>query len=75
MGLVERLLAAQLPNRAERRAIRKRAGASQQDIADELGVTLTSVRYWESGRSEPRRETAIAYRRLLDRLRALSEQQ
>ena len=34
--------------------IRKRAGVTQQAIADVVGVSKTSVRNWEHGREEPR---------------------
>lgn len=65
--LVERLRAAQLPSPRERRRIRERAGATLRDVAQELGVNPMSVHGWERG-AQPRREHAIAYRRLLDRL-------
>lgn len=34
--------------------IRKRAGVTQQQLADVVGVSKTSVRNWEHGREEPR---------------------
>ncbi|MBR2172706.1 helix-turn-helix transcriptional regulator [Sphingopyxis sp.] len=43
--------------------LRQARGLSKTDIADRLGVTVTSICYWEQGRSRPR----------LARLQALAE--
>ncbi len=53
----------------DRRAIRERAGVSQHDVANDLGVTRPTVTRWEVGRRTPRGEMAVEYGRLLERLR------
>ncbi len=72
MGLVDQLAASQLPSPARRRSIRMDAKASLRDVADELGVTPTTVMRWERGNAEPRRSRAVAYRDLLAALQAVS---
>ncbi|MHB8465046.1 MAG: helix-turn-helix domain-containing protein, partial [Acidimicrobiales bacterium] len=57
-----------LPPPAERRAIRERAGLTQQDFGDALGVDRATVCRWEAGR-RPERPHLGAYVRLLQRLR------
>ena len=47
---------------------REATRAGQREIALALGVTRAAVSHWESGRSVPSPEHALAYRRLLDRL-------
>jgi transcriptional regulator with XRE-family HTH domain len=69
MGLVDQVLAAQLPAPAMRKSIRKAAGVSLADMAQEFGVTPVTVLRWERGTSVPRRPQAIAYRQLLEQLR------
>ena len=34
--------------------LRRSRGLSKTDLADRLGVTVTSICYWEQGRSRPR---------------------
>lgn len=34
--------------------LRRAKGLSKTDLADRLGVTVTSICYWEQGRSRPR---------------------
>ncbi|MBE1527433.1 transcriptional regulator with XRE-family HTH domain [Sphingopyxis sp. OAS728] len=34
--------------------LRRAKGLSKTDLADQLGVTVTSICYWEQGRSRPR---------------------
>ena len=75
MGLPEEVAAAQLPSPRLRRSIRLRAGASLRDMSAEMGrrgvpVSAMAILRWERGTSEPKREHAIAYRRLLDDLQA-----
>jgi transcriptional regulator with XRE-family HTH domain len=72
MSLAERLRAAQLPPPAMRRTIRLNAGASLREVAEELGVTPLTVARWERGEAEPRRGSAIAYRKVLDDLVGVS---
>ena len=40
--------------------IRRTIGITQEDLADRLGVTRTSVTYWETGRNFPRRKMLVA---------------
>ena len=78
--LLQRIRTARLPFTPEqRRAIRDAAGVSREDIARELRrqglrVTEGAVKFWElpkaQGGFEPRRDRAIAYRRLLEQLKA-----
>ncbi len=70
MGLIESLQAAQLPSPVKRRAIRRAAVATLADIAAAVDVTPMTVLRWERGQAIPRRDRAIAYRRLLDELEA-----
>jgi len=41
------------------RAIRDKAGMTQQQLADHLGVHYTSVASWESGRNRPSRNNVL----------------
>lgn len=78
--LLQRIRTARLPFTPEqRRAIRDAAGVSREDIARELRrqglrVTEGAVKFWElpkdQGGFEPRQDRAIAYRRLLEQLKA-----
>ena len=49
-----RRMVAALPEPSERRAIRERAGATQRDIADILGVSRATVAHYEAGSKNPR---------------------
>jgi len=57
-----------LPPPAVRRQIREASGASQRDVAHEIGVDPAQVSRWESGQREPRGENAIRYAAILRRL-------
>jgi transcriptional regulator with XRE-family HTH domain len=59
-----RMLAA-LPPPATRRAIRERAGVSQQTLAGALGVTQAALSRWEAGLTSPRDELLLAYAQAL----------
>jgi DNA-binding transcriptional regulator YiaG len=52
------------------RAIREQAGVSQNDVALELDVTVSTVSRWERAERSPRGEVAQRYGQLL---RSLSE--
>ena len=52
----------------EARAIRKRAGLSQADVALAVGTDGPQVSRWESGKSVPRRNSALKLARLLTEL-------
>lgn len=68
-ALVEQVRAARrLPPPVVARAIRIAAGASQQQLADELGVNRVSVARWEAGDRRPRGELRIRYAALLEQL-------
>jgi DNA-binding transcriptional regulator YiaG len=68
MRLASQVRAACLPPPDERRKIRVAAGVSFAEVGAELGVSATAVMRWERGTSTPRRDRAVAYRRLLDEL-------
>ncbi|MGE7389752.1 helix-turn-helix domain-containing protein [Streptomyces sp. NPDC004126] len=59
-----------LPSPKERRWLRESGGLTYEEVAAEVGVTATTVRSWECGRTEPRGRTREAYAALLDRLAA-----
>jgi DNA-binding transcriptional regulator YiaG len=66
-------LAAQraLPPTAElRRAIRRAARVTLQQIGDECGVTGEAVRCWELGLCPPTGQHLVQYVRVLERLKA-----
>ena len=66
--LADLVRAARLPEPAERKRIREQAGVSLQRMADELGVSVTSIWHWEKGQDGPSLENAARYRELLDQL-------
>lgn len=66
--LAAEVAAARLPSPAVRRRIRTKAGIGLREMARHLDVTPMTVQRWERGTSTPRRDRAIAYRRLLDEL-------
>lgn len=68
MDLAARVAAGRLPTAPVRKSIRLSAGVTLRELADELGVSPMTVHRWEGG-VEPRRDTAIRYRELLDALR------
>jgi transcriptional regulator with XRE-family HTH domain len=76
MGLLDQqITAARLPAPERQRMIRQMAGASLQDIADEMErrgepVSYVTVQRWERGKAKPRRARAIVYRQILDDLEA-----
>jgi DNA-binding transcriptional regulator YiaG len=59
-----------LPTPSEQRAIRKRAGLSQADVGEALGVGRLTVHRWETGTHEPTRRIRLEYIELLERLKA-----
>lgn len=62
------LLRASLPEPAHRRALREKAGLSQAEVAEALGVSRPAVVRWERGERMPRRQHLDAYVELLRRL-------
>ena len=46
--------------------LRRARGFSKTDLADRLGVTVTSICYWEQGRSRPRLARLQQLSQLLD---------
>lgn len=54
-----------LPAPALRRVIRESAGATQEDIAAEVGVNRVTVSRWESGQREPSGLRLVRYSALL----------
>uniref|UniRef100_A0AAU2JV60 Helix-turn-helix domain-containing protein n=1 Tax=Streptomyces sp. NBC_00049 TaxID=2903617 RepID=A0AAU2JV60_9ACTN len=57
-----------LPPPTERRRLREAAELSHEDVAAAMGVTVTTVRSWEAGRTHPRGRKRDAYARFLARL-------
>ena len=75
MNLLEDLLQRaqrrrRLPVPPARRMLRERAGLTQAEIAGLLHVNRASVSRYESGNRQPRRQLAINYVQLLERLAA-----
>jgi DNA-binding transcriptional regulator YiaG len=66
--LVGRLRANWLPPPAERRAIRRRARASLDDVAAALGVQKMTISRWERGVVQPWPRHRAAYICLLEAL-------
>ncbi|MFF5446053.1 helix-turn-helix domain-containing protein [Streptomyces sp. NPDC012888] len=54
-----------LPSPKERRRLREAAQLTLEQVAEAVGVTATTVRSWEAGRTEPRGRTREAYAELL----------
>ncbi|MFI5895609.1 helix-turn-helix domain-containing protein [Actinoplanes sp. NPDC051513] len=69
--LVDRLRANRLPPPAERRAIRKRADVTLDDVAKALGVEKMTVSRWERGVRQPWPKNRAAYICLLQALAKL----
>ncbi len=57
-----------LPDPARRRAIRRSAGLSQQQVADAVGVSRVTVTLWESGSKTPSGAHLRRYVELLELL-------
>ena len=62
----------ELPAPESRRAIREKAGVSQDDIAAEVGVTRTTISRYESGLRRPSGRHLLAYVRVLNSLKVES---
>lgn len=64
-----------LPEPAERRAIRINSGLPQQKVADIAHVSRSAVAHWEAGRRRTRRtpRDPDAFRRYIEVLQALRE--
>jgi predicted transcriptional regulator len=60
-----------LPSIEDRRRIREDARVSQQQIADEVGVTQATVANWEAGMTEPGDSSTL--RRYVEVLRQLED--
>src|SRR4051794_34752021 len=67
----EARLRAGLPHPSARRALRVKAGLSQQTVADIVGASRAAVCRWETGSRVPRGQLLRAYTTLLERLNAL----
>ncbi|MFE1715866.1 helix-turn-helix domain-containing protein [Streptomyces sp. NPDC058728] len=57
-----------LPSPKERRRLRESAALTHEEVGAAMGVTTTTVRSWETGRTEPRGRKREAYAKLLDSL-------
>jgi transcriptional regulator with XRE-family HTH domain len=52
------------------RALRERADLSQRDVADMVGVHISSISRWETGKGRPSREAAIRWARVCSEIAA-----
>ncbi|MFE2310792.1 helix-turn-helix domain-containing protein [Streptomyces sp. NPDC059411] len=59
-----------LPTPKERRRLRDAAELTHEEVAAAVGVTATTVRSWETGRTDPRGRKREAYAKFLTRLAA-----
>lgn len=66
--LEKRRLRKRLPDPPMRRLVRERAGITQEDLAQVLGVDRATVSRWESGERDPRPSQLEGYLSALDRL-------
>jgi DNA-binding transcriptional regulator YiaG len=66
--LDKRRLRRRLPDPPMRRLVRERAGITQEDLAQVLGVDRATVSRWETGEREPRPSQLEGYLQALDRL-------
>ncbi|WP_374104250.1 helix-turn-helix domain-containing protein [Streptomyces sp. ISL-43] len=57
-----------LPTPKERRRLREAADLTHEEVAAAVGVTPTTVRSWETGRTDPRGRKREAYAKFLTRL-------
>jgi transcriptional regulator with XRE-family HTH domain len=60
----------ELPEPAQCRTLREKAGLSQQEIANAVGVTRAAVGHWENGTRMPR---GVLLDRYVDAIRALRD--
>lgn len=66
--LLKAVAARRLPEPNERRRIREQVGLTQDEIANQLGVSRATVARWEAGTRRPRRQHVTAYAGLLRQL-------
>lgn len=59
----------ELPSPTERRAIRRAAGVTLEELAAVVGVSRASIGFWESGQVHPRGENLRRYSLALTRIR------
>ncbi|MFJ8013035.1 helix-turn-helix domain-containing protein [Streptomyces sp. NPDC096339] len=62
-----------LPSPKERRRLREAAELTHDEVAAAVGVTPTTVRSWETGRTAPRGRKLEVYSRFLTRLQSLAK--
>ena len=62
-----------LPPAALRRLLRQRAGLTQAELAQALGVERSAVTRYETGAREPRGAIRLAYIKALERLSVASQ--
>lgn len=66
--LVRIAWARKLARSGRARAIRQEAGITLGEVADRVGVTVSTICKWEAGQRKPTGEPAALYGELLDRL-------
>jgi transcriptional regulator with XRE-family HTH domain len=64
--------ARRLPAPPVARAIRMAAGATQEQVAEQLGVDRVTVARWEAGARRPRLAMRLRYAQLLSELQELA---
>ena len=69
--LSEVVEARRLPSPMRCRALRAETGLTLVELADQVGVSKTSVWLWERGDVSPRGKNRIAYAKALDELKGL----
>lgn len=62
-----------LPAPDERRALRVRAGLSQQELAEIVGVTNGAISHWETGNRRPQGDLLDRYVEALNALRKATQ--
>ncbi|MER7463972.1 helix-turn-helix domain-containing protein [Streptomyces sp. NPDC097981] len=62
-----------LPSPGERRRLREAADLAFEDVAAAVGVTVSTVRSWETGHTDPRGRLRAAYADFLTSLRAAQD--
>jgi transcriptional regulator with XRE-family HTH domain len=68
IALAEARARQDLPSPYQRRRLRRKAGLTQRDIAEAIGVRRVTITAYEAGRRTPQGETLAQYLAVLERL-------